>query len=76
MPPSPRSAVASPFLRFAGGLRFPWLFALTLIVFLIDLAVPDLIPFADEVLLGLATLVLAGIRRKRSGPTTEHGPAA
>ncbi len=35
--------------RFAGRLRFPQLFAITLILFVVDLIVPDLIPFADEV---------------------------
>ncbi len=51
--------------RFAGRLRFPQLFAITLILFVVDLIVPDLIPFADEVLLGLATLLLGGWKKRR-----------
>ena len=50
--------------RFAGQLRFPWLFAVTAVLFLIDLVVPDLVPFADEILLGLLTM-LFGVWRKR-----------
>jgi len=52
--------------RFAAGLRFPVLFALVAGLFLLDVVIPDLIPFADEVLLALGTL-LVGSLRKRSG---------
>ncbi len=51
--------------RFAGRLRFPQLFAITLILFVVDLIVPDVIPFADEVLLGLATLLLGGWKKRK-----------
>ena len=57
--------------RFAGRLRFPQLFAITLILFVVDLIVPDLVPFADEVLLGLATLLLGSWKRRRQ---TEREP--
>ncbi len=46
------------------GLRFPVLLLLTAALFLVNLAVPDPIPFADEALLGLLTLLLARIKRK------------
>ena len=39
-------------LRFAGRLRFPYLFALTAIMFVVNLFVPDAVPFADEILMG------------------------
>ena len=50
--------------RFASRLRFPQLFALTASLFLIDLIIPDLFPFIDEILLGLATLLLANWKKK------------
>jgi hypothetical protein len=53
---------------FASQLRFPQLFWLTLIVFIVDLLVPDFIPFADEVLLGLATLLFGSWKRRREPP--------
>ena len=53
--------------RFAGKLRFPYLFLLTGGLFLLDLVVPDLIPFADELLLGLGTLLLGNLRKRKSG---------
>lgn len=52
-------------LRFARRLRFPWLFLLTAVLFAIDLVVPDLIPFADEILLGLLTLLFGFWRQRR-----------
>ncbi|MBX7244088.1 MAG: hypothetical protein K1X53_01240 [Candidatus Sumerlaeaceae bacterium] len=46
-------------VEYASRLRFPRLLALTLILFVLDLLVPDFIPFADEILLGLATALLS-----------------
>jgi hypothetical protein len=49
--------------RVLGGvtsrLKFPQLLALTAALFLLDLFIPDLIPFADEIILGLATALFA-----------------
>lgn len=52
--------------RFAGRLRFPTLFFITAAVFGADLVFPDVIPFVDEILLGLAT-VLLGAWKERDG---------
>lgn len=59
-------------LQFAAGLRYPELFFLALALFLVDLAIPDAIPFADEILLGLLTLLTANLR-KRKANTRMHG---
>jgi hypothetical protein len=59
-------------VAFAGRLRFPTLFAVTAALFLIDLVVPDMIPFADELLLGLGTLVLARWKKQRHGGAGER----
>jgi hypothetical protein len=59
----------SPFMRFLGRLSYPRLFALTAVLFAVDLVVPDVIPLADEILLGLGTLLLANWKkRKDPGP--------
>jgi hypothetical protein len=50
--------------RYASRLKFPQLFALTAALFLVDLVIPDLFPFVDEVLLGLATLLFANWKKK------------
>jgi hypothetical protein len=51
--------------RKLGQLRFPTLFVITTLVFLGDLAVPDVLPFVDEILLALATLMMGSLRRKK-----------
>jgi len=61
------------FLRFARRLRFPYLFALSLLLFLVDLAVPDIIPFADEIFLGLLTLLLGSRKQKDRQPDKLQG---
>jgi Family of unknown function (DUF6116) len=53
--------------RYAAGLRYPTLFKLVGVLFLVDFFVPDLMPFADEILLALGTLLL-GSPRRRSTP--------
>jgi hypothetical protein len=53
--------------RFTAGLRYPQLFLLTAALFAVDLVVPDMIPFVDELLLGMLTLLLARIKDRRSG---------
>ena len=50
--------------RIAGRLKFPQLFAFTATLFLLDLVIPDLIPFVDEILLGLATLLLGSMKSR------------
>jgi hypothetical protein len=47
-------------------LRFPYLFLVIVVVFLLDLIVPDALPFVDEILLGLIA-VLLGTWRDRKG---------
>ena len=59
--------------RFAGRLRFPQLFAFTGTLFLLDLLIPDLIPFIDEMMLGLLTLLL-GMWKSNEPPTTDELP--
>lgn len=55
------------FFNWAGSLRFKQLFLLTLLLFIGDLLIPDVIPLIDEVLLGLLTLLLGSIRKKTDG---------
>ena len=57
--------------RFAAGLRFPTLFKLVAALFVLDLLVPDLIPFYDEILLALGTLLLGSLKTRRRGPVVD-----
>ena len=56
--------VSGSVLKAARRLRFPKLLALTAVLFAIDFVVPDPIPFLDEILLGLATLLFSRWREK------------
>jgi len=55
----------APALRFLGRLSYPRLFLLTAALFAVDLVVPDFVPFADELLLGLGTLLFANWKRRK-----------
>jgi hypothetical protein len=63
-------------MRYLGRLRFPYLVALTGTLFVIDLLVPDVIPLVDELLLGLATVLLASLKKPRPLPAPERTPPA
>jgi hypothetical protein len=66
--------LSGPVLNAARRLRFPKLFAITAILFVVDFLVPDPIPFLDEILLGLATLLFASWRdSRRPAPTDQDG---
>jgi len=55
-----------PVLRWLGRLSYPRLFLLAAGLFLADVVVPDFIPFADELLLGLGTLLLANWKNRKA----------
>jgi hypothetical protein len=63
-----RGPIVGLLLRYLGRLRFPYLLIATALLFLVDLVVPDFIPFVDEILLGLATLLLASWRKREPAP--------
>ncbi|MEM7479888.1 MAG: DUF6116 family protein [Acidobacteriota bacterium] len=58
--------------NFAGRLKYPQLFFVTAAVFLIDLVLPDMIPFADEIMLGLLTVFLGRLRRPEAAQDDDH----
>jgi hypothetical protein len=53
-----------PLLAYLATLRFPVLFALTAALFILDLVIPDTIPFADEILFGLGAALLGNWRKR------------
>lgn len=65
--------LVAPVLRFARRLRFPTLFFVTAAVFVLNLLVPDPLPFVDELLLGLGTLLLAALRHRRTDRSDAAG---
>ena len=51
-------------VRWASGLRFPWLVLLTGALFVFNVFVPDVVPLADEIIMGLVAVMLASFRKK------------
>ena len=62
----------APILGFVGRLSYPRLFMITAALFVIDLVIPDFIPLADEILLGLGSLLLANFKNRKAPP---HRPS-
>ncbi|MEE4294404.1 MAG: DUF6116 family protein [Xanthomonadales bacterium] len=58
------NSLVSRFSRYVESLRFPWVVLITLLLFTVDLFVPDALPFIDEVLLGLVAVILGRVKRK------------
>lgn len=53
--------------RAASRMKFPQAFGVFLALFLFDLVFPDFVPFVDEILLGLGTVVFGLWREKVGG---------
>lgn len=64
-PGSPAQQVAG---EVASRLRYPWAFGLLLAALAVDFVVPDPIPFLDELVLALLTVVFGAWRTRRSVP--------
>lgn len=68
------SSPVSWLLRYASRLRYPHLFLLTLGLFALDLLVPDFVPLADEILLGLMSLLLGTWKERGATGATGDEP--
>ncbi len=52
--------------QHATKLRFPILLGITGTLFVLDFFIPDFIPFVDEILLGLATVILSRFKTRKA----------
>lgn len=55
-------------LGWARKLRYPTLFKITAGLFVLSLLIPDPLPFVDEILFGLSTLLLANWKNRKDEP--------
>jgi hypothetical protein len=55
----------STLMAWLEGLRFPVLLVITTVLFVANLFIPDAVPFVDEILLGLAAVLLSRFKRGR-----------
>ena len=60
----------------ATKLRFPILLCFTGGLFVLDFVIPDFIPFVDEILLGLATVILSRLKTRKAPEVFVQEPDA
>jgi len=58
--------IKSRLIGYLNSLRFPWLLLVTVVLFLANVLVPDVLPFVDEILLALVGVVLSRLKRRRN----------
>jgi hypothetical protein len=63
---TPTGAIKGWLMQYAAKLRYPKLLALTVGLFILNLFVPDLVPWVDEILLALVSLLLAGLKSRHT----------
>ena len=68
--------VLLPLLDWARKLRYPTLFKITAALFVVTLFLPDPVPFVDEILFGLGTMMLANWKRRKDPPSSLEAPDA
>ena len=68
--------VLLPLLDWARKLRYPTLFKITAALFVVTLFLPDPVPFVDEILFGLGTLLLANWKGRKDPPSSLEAPDA
>ena len=68
--------VLLPLLDWARKLRYPTLFKIAAALFVVSLFLPGPVPFVDEILFGLGTLLLANWKRRKDPPSSLEAPDA
>ena len=53
-------------IAYLARLRFPSLFLVTAVLFVLDFFIPDAIPFADETLLALGAALLGSWKKRKN----------
>ncbi len=59
-----RAFLITPFLKWASTLRHPTLFKIIALLLLLSVVWPDPLPFLDELILGLSTVLLASWKNR------------
>ncbi|WP_207796342.1 DUF6116 family protein [Pseudohalioglobus lutimaris] len=66
-----RGGVIGVVAKWASRLRFPYLLLITGLLFVVNLFIPDVVPFADEIIMGLVTVFLANLKKKPQDSAAE-----
>jgi len=67
--------LVAPVIGFLSKLSFPRLFAVTAALWVLNIFIPDPIPFVDEILLGLGTLLLGSLRKRKEPGVIDAPPS-
>ncbi len=67
--------IIAPLIAYLTRLRFPALFAITAVLFIVDFLIPDALPFVDGILLGLSAALLGSWKKRKTknSPNTPYG---
>ena len=57
--------VLAPIRRFLENRRFPTLLMIAAALLGLNMAIPDVLPFVDEILMLIATLLIGSLRKKK-----------
>ncbi len=68
--------IIAPLITHLARLRFPALFAITTVLFILDFFIPDFIPFVDEILLGLGAALLGNWKKRKEPPPPGDTPGS
>ena len=63
----------APLMRWLGKLSYPRLFVAVGALFLVDLAIPNFVPW-DDIFLGIGTLLLANLKKRNKPASTGTPP--
>jgi hypothetical protein len=72
MPDMTRGPLIAAIERLLPRIKYPWLFVILAAMFVLDLFIPDPIPFLDEAALALLTVLAGGWRTRRAKPTASQ----
>lgn len=61
--------ITSRVVSYLESLRFPVLLIVTLVLFTVNVFLPDVVPFVDEILLALVAVILARLKRRPADGT-------
>ena len=56
--------IRSKIISYLESLRFPVLLIVAVVLFIVNVFVPDVVPFVDEVLLALVAVILSRLKRR------------
>lgn len=60
--------IKSKVVSYLESLRFPVLLIVTGVLFVVNILVPDAVPFVDEILLALVAVILSRLKRRPAEP--------